>query len=163
MRLNFPKGKLQALTSSLIGLHFTYGWGFKIIPITLQAPEIEGTNPDTGATGREIDCSGFSRWTIWHAAGMLLPDGSMEQHQWAEANLKLVSVSDGHKTDGVIRIAFLRPTIVNGVQVEAGHVMLIENNTVYESHGHHGVDNSRLWGSMPFMSACEVYELATTG
>jgi cell wall-associated NlpC family hydrolase len=149
-------GKVEALTNSLIALGFGYGMDYKIDPLSQQAPNIKGRNKQTGETGKRVDCSGFVRWCLFHATGMTIPDGSVQQHVWAEKpGLPNCAFDDCLNVDGVVRIAFLPPE-ASGEGV--GHVMLVRNGRTYESHGGVG-PGTRVWGSCSFMSKCKVYAL----
>ena len=142
--------KLLALTESLERVPVTYRMDAKADPLSLQAG---------GFT--ELDCSGFSRWCLFHALGQPdpydFPDGSVQQHEWVKAQgLKESSYSSAEFSDGVVRIAFLTPEDGGGV----GHVVLICNGRTMESHGGVGV-GQRDWDAekYPFMSLMQVFVL----
>ena len=138
--------KVVALTRSLMDAGVTYELGAKASPLSLQAGEFDS-----------IDCSGFVRWAIYHATGqgLEIPDGSANQHEWANREgFKVSNFEAGLAKDGAIRIAFLTPEDGGGI----GHVMLIIDGLTCESHGHHGPDR-RQWGSYDFMRLCSVYVL----
>lgn len=124
-----------------------YGLGSKIEPLSKQAGE--GISL--------VDCSGFVRWVIYHAAnGLTIPDGSVNQHDWADAQkFKQSDFAGALQHDNGVRIAFLRP---QDTLEHVGHVVLIVNGQTAESHGHHGPDR-RVWGSQGFMQHCSVYVL----
>jgi hypothetical protein len=147
--------KIVALTESLIAVNLSYGLGAKIEPLSLQASELVANG--IGA----VDCSGFTRWALFHALGQPAdfgyPDGSVQQHEWIAAQgFKVSSVADGGDNDGVVRVFFLTPE-ASGEGV--GHTGLIVDGSTCESHGHHGPDR-RDWGSEGWMAKCEVYVLA---
>ena len=150
VQLRMSAAKIVALTESLMTSGVTYGLGAKISPLSLQAPQV-----------KEVDCSGFVRWAIFHAlaqpADFDMPDGSWDEHHlWVDRlGFKPSTWVDAHDRDNAVRIAFLEPSdSPEGV----GHVMLVVNGSTCESHGHHGPD-MRAWGSQPFMSKCSVYVL----
>lgn len=150
-----PTQKLPALLGELSG--WSYGLGYKIVPIDLQGHSLIGTGPD-GDKATKVDCSGFVRWAIYHmTAGVVdLPDGSVIQHSWFDDHgYTKQDPSVGHDTDGALRIAFLRPSsTVDGI----GHVLLIIDGMTYESHGGVG-PSQRDWGCCPFMHEMELYQL----
>jgi len=153
-----PTGKIEALTRSLVLEKFSYGLGFKIVPLSQQAPDVIGRNA-AGIPDKKVDCSGFVRWCLFHAAGVEIPDGSVTQHEWCQSQgYAQGTVADGHKTDGIVRLAFLTPD-ASGEGI--GHVMIVLNGQTFESHGGKGPD-SRAWGSQAFMSKCVLYEYAVT-
>ncbi len=84
-----------------------------------------------------IDCSGWVRAAIAVATGgrLLLPDGSVNQHEWCAAKgLKKSNQAALLLLDGLTRIAFLVPTPDH----EIGHVFLCRNGRTLESWGGHG-------------------------
>lgn len=104
-----------------------------------------------------VDCSGYTRWLIWHASSgrVTFVDGSAQQHEQAEhAGFKRSSVEAGKMRDGALRIAFLSPEDGGGV----GHVALLLNGSTIESHGHHGPD-SREWTGEGWQAKTAVYVL----
>lgn len=144
--LDLDPQKIVALTSSLIGAGVTYGLGSKIVPISLQAPQLQRA---------KVDCSGFVDWCCWHAGATEVPDGSVSEHDWVKAQgFKPCDLGDVANKDGAVRIAFLSPEDGGGV----GHVMLIVDGRTCESHGGVGVDR-RVWLSKPFMQKCSAYVL----
>lgn len=154
----FPAYKFPALVKACRAAGVPYKFGGKWTP--LQAPL-----PVSG-----IDCSGFVRGAVYHASKavpghpgypLLLPEGSWAQHQWAKANLRPCPYTDGLKTDGVIRLAYLSAKFANGRMVQPAHIMLIQNGWTIESHGSKG-PNRRQWLSRGFMRLCRVYEFGVT-
>ena len=146
---------------------WSYGLGWKIQPLSLQAPDLIGIYPLSGAQGKQVDCSGMSRWLIYHLTGgvTVIPDGSTNQRGWVEGlgrpnleGFQEVPVADGHQINGVLYIAFLSPTQTNE---HIGHVLLLCNGVTYESHGGPGEKgpDSREWGSEPFMAEMSVYQM----
>ena len=108
--------------------HIGYGLGSK-------APSLS-SNPD--AISR-IDCSGFVRYVMFKVCGIVIPDGSWNQNDWAKkAPLPEVSYSGkAAESDGMVRIAFL----TQNKHRKVGHVWLVLNQWTIESHG--GVGPSR--------------------
>lgn len=135
--------KLVALTKSLMDAGVTYELGAKVSPLSLQAGEF-----------KSVDCSGFVRWAIYHASGVLLPDGSANQHDWfASQGFKQSTLDAGTLNDNAVRIAFLTAADGGGT----GHVVLITGGKTLESHGGHGPD-MRVWDpSHGWMSKCTVW------
>lgn len=149
------KFKIPALVKDCQLHGVGYSLGAKAQPLALQAASLMA-----------LDCSGFVRWAIYHASLMLpdtdiayafkLPDGSVQQHEWCDAQkLERSPVGEGSLSDGVLRIAFLTPQDGGGI----GHVMLIQDGFTLESHGGVGPDR-RKWLSVPFMAKCQVYKFA---
>ena len=148
-----PEAKLKALLGELSGWH--YGLGSKIIPVQAQQPGLHGTD-ETGHAVMAIDCSGFTRWAVYHLTGGLveMPDGSVNQHPWVEdMGLKPTFNDAGELEDGFLRIAFLTPE-ASGEDI--GHVLLVLNGQTYESHGDLGPD-SRHYAGLTFRNALQVY------
>jgi cell wall-associated NlpC family hydrolase len=137
---------LYQITDNLMSEGCRYGLGAKAPSLGCDTHEIEA-----------IDCSGFVRFALYRASGVTLPDGSVNQHDWVDAQgFKRSSVAAAALEDGVLRIAFLSPADGGGV----GHVMLVLNGYTLESHGHKGVDR-RPWNTTlyPFMALCSMYVL----
>jgi len=138
-----PK-QVEQFTANGINAGIKYKLGAKVSPLSSAIARIS-----------EVDCSGFVRWAIFQVCGTIIPDGSVNQHQWADIQgLKKSTVNDAKNKDNFLRIAFLRPQ-----GDEPGHVMLIANGLTCESHGGKGIDR-RPWGSCSWMGNCEVYVLA---
>jgi len=122
--------------------------------------------PHLGAVpGRDftqVDCSGFVREAIRLSTTPTFPfpDGSVVQHDWVRAHgFPRLSVPDGRRTDGIVRVAFLRPQdSAHGI----GHVVLISAGKTLESHSSVGPD-SRVWDGGDWQSKAFVYELARDG
>lgn len=159
MLFNIDPQKLRSLLDEAKTYLGSYALGFKVEPIDLQGPELIGTNPQNGERRKGIDCSGFTRWAIYHATGgkLLIPDGSVMQHEWADRiGLTKLTPKDGHASDGSVMIAFLAPEATHeGI----GHVLLTSGGETFESHGGKGPD-SRDWGALPWMSQMAVYLLS---
>ena len=139
--------KVQSLSDSLIANHFSYIFGGKINPITLQAFEFH----EHGIRG--FDCSSESRWLVYHASGHDIGEGSVEQYAKLLAEgFETCPVSDGHLSDGKTRLA-----VLDGGNQAGGrdHVMVLVSGSTHESYGHHG-PGSRLWGSEPWMHECKL-------
>lgn len=158
--LNVKADKLIALTEEMISAGFDYGLGAKIVPLSLQDGGLIGTT-EIGAHAKEVDCSGFVRWVIYHATAatgeaFTIPDGSANQHQWFEQQGFKSSTHDSALAkDGVIRIGFLSPEDGGGV----GHVALVLDGLTMESHGGKGPDR-RVWGSQSWMRLMSVFVVA---
>src|SRR5689334_12861793 len=70
-----------------------------------KAPNL---NAEPGREFHYIDCSGFFRWAVWGAAHVVVPDGSVVQHDWVrEQGFKKSGVYAGKLTDNILRVAFL--------------------------------------------------------
>jgi hypothetical protein len=127
-----------------------YGLGAKIVPV------------DTAVPGRDftkVDCSGFVRAALLRAAvhpPLDFPDGSVVQHDWVESHgFAEVDVAAGQNTDGIVRIAFLRP---QDAPSHIGHVALLYAGQTIESHGGLGPD-SRPWTGTGWQALTQVYVL----
>ena len=140
--------KLLRVAKNLEGVK--YGLGWKASPIDVNSGVFMGRSP-LGLKGRKIDCSGFVRYLMNKAIdGFLVPDGSVNQHDWVRASGFKPS-ADMDAMDGALRIAFIPPRPI-------GHVVLILNGWTFESHGGLGVDR-RKWGSCKWMSRATGYVL----
>jgi len=107
----------------------------------------------------QVDCSGFVREVLRLAATptIVFPDGSVNQHDWIRAQgFAKSSPSEATQSDGLVRIAFLRPQDISS---HIGHVLLISGAKTIESHGGVGPD-SRAWTGMGLQSRMFVYILA---
>src|SRR5262249_163065 len=107
----------------------------------------------------EVDCSGFVREALRLATTptMAFPDGSVNQHDWIRAQgFAKSSPSEATQSDGLVRIAFLRPQDTSS---HIGHVLLISGAKPIESHGGVGPD-SRPWTGTGLQSHMFVYVLA---
>lgn len=122
----------------------TYGYGKKAPTLTCEPDKIHS-----------IDCSGYSRWALARATAqkLIIPDGSQNQREWAERNLREVKYADAarYMTQSRLFIAFIKP-FTNGCGA-VGHVWFLShyndgNNATttgtLESHGGAGI-NSRNW------------------
>lgn len=77
-----------------------------------------------------IDCSSYSRWLVRRTTGVLIPEGSVNQHDWVKKlGFKPSTVDSAKLLDDYVRIAFLPPG------TKAGHVVLIRNGMTFESAG----------------------------
>lgn len=84
-----------------------------------------------------IDCSGWVRAALaWASDGQfILPDGSVNQREWCEANhLKRSAYASLTRVDEIVRIAFIRPSALQRI----GHVYLAFDGRTLESWGGHG-------------------------
>jgi cell wall-associated NlpC family hydrolase len=106
-----------------------------------------------------LDCSGWVRYAIHRAGGPTLPDGSVQQREWAVAHglRRLAHYSDVHYTaDDPDRLflCFLAPNAG-----KAGHVWLVRAGRTMESCGGRGVC-SRSWDTAVLaLNADAAYEL----
>ncbi len=106
-----------------------------------KAPQRQGFPTfDYPPAFRQIDCSGFARWAMYHAtAGQaLMPDGSMCQDDWAQAQgFKHHPIAQGQDyTAGlepdVLYLCFCR----TGSRGEGiGHIWAVYGGFTFESHG----------------------------
>ena len=129
-----------------------YGLGAKINPVDTQPPGNGGFT--------KVDCSGFVRAALRratpHPPRLQFPDGSVVQHDWVRAQgFTKVTVADGQNTDGIVRIAFLKP---QDSPSNIGHVVLLHNGRTIESHGGVGPD-SRPWTGTAWQARTHVYVL----
>jgi hypothetical protein len=84
---------------------------------------------------RAIDCSGFVRAALAYAAGVVMVDGSVCQHDWIDDHhFKISTYSALLLKDGALRIAFIAPSRFERI----GHVYLVRNGRTLESYGGHG-------------------------
>jgi hypothetical protein len=119
----------------------------------MDAKPALGSAPDAWKLS---DCSGFVRWLLYGAECLNIPDGSVNQHDWAERRcLKQVKYSEvGPLEDSILRIAFMAPT-----ETEAGHVWLLCSGMTIECHAPNG-PSRRPWNTPVLLrnvAAC--YEL----
>jgi hypothetical protein len=127
----------------------TYGLGRKV--------PFHGAIPGSDFT--RIDCSGFVREVIRLSTNppVPFPDGSVVQHDWVRAHgFEKSTIAAGEASDGVVRIAFLRP---QDSPHHIGHVVLIADGRTLESHGGVGPD-SRPWDGRDWQAKAFVYVLA---
>jgi hypothetical protein len=158
--LDLDPSKLIALTHELMAAGFRYGLGAKIVPLSLQAPDIYGTAED-GSHVPEVDCSGFVRWAVFHACGGLeIPDGSANQHDWFDDKGFKASNYDGALLDdGIVRIGFLSPSDTSeGI----GHVMFAYAGWTCESHGGNGPDRRQV-STLGFAKSMHWYVASVVG
>ena len=148
---------LDALRATLRGMESAHV-GYRLGAKARSLDDAPGTDP-------AIDCSGFVRYAIYQStqrqAGgrVVLPDGSVTQHEACRALFKPSDPGDVGNRDGVLRIAFLEPLYApDGSLKEPGHVVLILDGSTLESHGHRGPD-SRAWGSQGWMARMSAYVL----
>ena len=103
-----------------------YGLGAK-------AHNLMAIPPDYG----EIDCSGWMRCAVAVATQgrTILPDGSVNQHDWCDRmGLKVSNRAAMLLPDGITRLCFIAPSVIHPV----GHVFLARNGRTLESYGGHG-------------------------
>jgi len=145
--IEVDRAKLGALVALQRNGGWHYGLGDKI--------DITATDPSHVLTHR-VDCSGEVRWLMYQCAGIKIPDGSVNQHDWVKSRgFKKSDVKSGKLKDGRVRIAFLEPAMTTS---HIGHVVLIWNGMTYESHGGKGPD-SRPWTGLGWQAKCKVYVL----
>lgn len=126
----------------------TYGLGAKV-PFLGAVP---------GRNFTKVDCSGFVREAIRLSTSPTLrfPDGSVVQHDWVRARgLASSTIAEGKRSDGLVRIAFLRP---QDSPSRIGHVVLISDGRTLESHSGVG-PNSRVWDGTGWQAKARVYVL----
>ena len=104
---------------------------------------------------RELDCSGLVSYFVHNTSQTRgFPDGSVDQHQWCEDNLRALRSYDdlAYTANDPARlfIGFVEPIYQDGEMIEAGHVWFVWRGLTYESHGGYGV-SSRGW-LQPFMT-----------
>ena len=125
---------LQELVSELTDGHIKYGFGKKAS---------FGTEP---SAIKEIDCSGFVRYLMYHATDkqVVMPDGSWIQRDWCKKKgFQKVPYSSAANNDGWMRIAFMDP---KGKLNGAGHVWFIYGGQTLESYGSKG-PGRRSWST----------------
>jgi hypothetical protein len=147
----FDLARAKAFLQACMTSHprVTYGLGSK--------PPFHGAIP--GRDFRKIDCSGFVREAIRLATNpsVPFPDGSVVQHDWVRAHgFEKSTIAAGGESDGVVRIAFLRP---QDSPHHIGHVVLVAGGRTLESHGGVGPD-SRPWDGRDWQAKAFVYVLA---
>lgn len=107
---------------------------------------------------RQIDCSGFARWLLYHATrgALLLPDGScIEDQALALDGFKRSDPANCALHDGHVRVCIHLADDKDGT----GHIWIVLNGVTYESHGGRGV-SSRAW-NVKLSSGYRLDELAT--
>lgn len=152
--------KLEQLHAQCERRGIGYGLGAKVAHLS-----------DTPDKFQRVDCSGYVRWILFQATdgALVLPDGSQNQREWAEANLHEVRYADAaaYMTGKRLFICFIRPSH-NGCG-EVGHVWLLRDGDegigvhaeTVESHGGHG-PNSRAWNTGVLLrEAYSCFELET--
>ena len=113
----------------------------------------------------QIDCSGFARYMVFNTTSpaFVLVDGSANQHDWCEKNLKKIADYKGVGLPEVradksrLFIAFIP---VSGGH---GHVWFVNGGMTYESHGGAGVDSRDCMTPILRDNVCAVYEFPTKG
>ncbi|WP_019565575.1 N-acetylmuramoyl-L-alanine amidase [Agrobacterium sp. 10MFCol1.1] len=127
-----------------------YGYGAKI-----RAGEVPGRDFIS------VDCSGLVRELVRRATDLngKFPDGSFIQHEWVrDRHFKQLDRSEGKLTDGVVRIAFMKPNdSPNGI----GHVAIVHDGYTLESHGGVG-PNRRIWDGAGWQGKSYLYALTST-
>jgi len=122
---------LSELCGQLLDGHIKYGYGSKAA-LSATPSEI-----------KEIDCSGFTRYLIYHATDkrVTMVQGSDEQHAWCKKQkLEAQKYHEAaSRKDGVLRIAFMPRLYDSNKKLKrAGHVWLIHHGMTIESRGHKG-------------------------
>jgi len=128
----------------------TYGLGKKV-PFLGAVP---------GRDFTAVDCSGFVREALRLATSpaIAFPDGSVNQHDWVRAQgFAKSSPAEATQSDGLVRIAFLRPQDTSS---HIGHVLLVSGAKTIESHGGGVGPDSRPWTATGFQASTFVYVLA---
>lgn len=153
--LTLDPNKIVALEDSLIQAGYRYGLGAKMNPLSDQATDVP-----VGI--RTIDCSGCSRWLVFHGLGQPedfhMPDGSVNQHEWAKQNFKEMPREAALRHDNCVYAFFLAPEDTHdGI----GHTGLCVNGVTQESHGGKGPDH-REWldPKCNWMQLCTVYQIS---
>lgn len=101
-----------------------------------------------------IDCSGFTRWILNRVSGLVIPDGSQNQLQWARDNCrklaKYADVEYARNDPSRLFMGFLSPTRdqerknAQDGRARGRHVWLVWKGRTLESSGGRGV-NSKPW------------------
>jgi hypothetical protein len=111
--------------------HVKYDFGAKFSDVK--------KNPPGGAY---VDCSGYSRWLLYHGSdgGLMLPDGSWNQLEAIEEKGFSQRVYRNVLKDrtGAVYIAFFKPT-----RFKPGHVWLLQDGLTMESYGGHGIGSRK--------------------
>jgi cell wall-associated NlpC family hydrolase len=121
--------KLGQLAQNAVTARVRYGLGCKKpAPIT-----------DTRVDFPKIDCSGYIRWLLAASSGILIPDGSVCQHQYFLDNYPLQQILGNSwkqpQNYNKLYMHFLDP----GTQADhIGHVWLTIHNHTIESCGGQG-------------------------
>lgn len=131
--VNFKR--LNAYLAQCLAEHIGYGLGAKADgngrKLTFYPPAYSA-----------IDCSGWVRAALAFATitgdrpgGIIIPDGSVIQHDWViNQHFKISSYSALLLHDGALRIAFIAPNWQHPI----GHVYFVRNGRTMESYGGHG-------------------------
>ena len=138
--------KLIALVEKCQAAGVSYGLGKK-------APSLSST---PGKDFKRIDCSGFVRLAVYQAspadARCIMPDGSVVQADWADAQGFKQSTPDACLLkDGRVRLAQWRNP--SGV----GHIVLVLNGRTIESCGSRGPCRREWSLSTGWMASCRVW------
>lgn len=145
--LKFDVKLLKVLSDKTVVPGNQYEWGGKVDDDADSKEVVEGG----------IDCSGYTKWLTARCAGVEIPDGSVNQHDWVkEQGFKKSSVDAALLMDGYLRIAFLVPLYRSGRLVRAGHVLFIRNAMTFESRGGAGPDR-RVWNGKGWQGTMDVY------
>lgn len=129
----------------LAKMHARYGWGKK--------PDLDAQLADI----EELDCSALTKIFLYKLTGIVMPDGSVAQHDWVRKQGFKESTPDaGELKDGILRIAFWNAGGDNR------HTSFILNGRTYESHGGKAKigPDSRVWNCQGWQAASKVYVLA---
>jgi hypothetical protein len=152
--------KLTQYLDACVSQHIRYGLGAK------APPGHVGDYPPDYTT---IDCSGWIRAaTIYSTFGiangpLVIPDGSVNQHDWFDANhFKAHTGADystyAPLTDNILRIAFISPdSSPQGI----GHVWYVQNGVTFESHAPNG-PSSRPWNTPVLVNECSALFVVRT-
>jgi hypothetical protein len=124
--LEVDKNKLVAWVEACLAANMGYSLGAKAASLACQP-----------MAGHCIDCSGFSRWALYHATYFktLMPDGSQNQLQWcADQDFKVSDFASTENVDNILRIAFHKCDQAERI----GHVWFVLNGKTIESCGGEG-------------------------
>ena len=138
-----------------LGARYNYGGKAMIGNRLAKGSELSGITPSMIIQSGSVDCSGYSRWALTRATKgkLIIPDGSQNQREWAEQNLRKVNYRDAafYMNPARLFIAFIKPN-TNGCGA-VGHVFFLShfddgnNGTMagtLECHGGGGC-TSRPW------------------
>jgi hypothetical protein len=138
--INIDIEKLKDIQKDLSS-KISYTWGSKFKSLDEFPPEKTSS-----------DCSNYSRYLIYQASGITIPDGSSNQCDWFNTKgFKKTDYSNCANKDNILRIAFLTDQ-ANGQR----HVWLVLNGQTMECYGAHGV-GSRMWNANPLRNSVNAY------
>ena len=136
--MSYDLDKLHAILALMEYRGTTYGLGSKVADLNASPPTF--ITPG-GSPTNTLDCSGFQRYAMLHCAGLLMPDGSVNQLDFlAGKGFKHHSIASGENyTDNlaanVLYLCFCR----TGSRGEGiGHIWAVyggQNGHTAESYG----------------------------